>query len=171
MYRMQVYDTQITGLPWRCTKSAARHGQAILRTRWRRFLSPGGQNGGGRDPAYTFAATAPPLTDGIDEILFGRLYRQETRRSPCETVTLEVPADVDVRARRLCAPGTWHEGAVRRSHRYYYSVGNYPVFQPTASRTGGTIIIHNDRCGIPPMEDFYMGGASVRYSMPVFSTM
>ena len=64
MYRMQVYDTQTTGMHWQLQKVAARHGKRYYERRERMPVSVflGG------DPVYPFCATAP-LPDGLDEFL------------------------------------------------------------------------------------------------------
>src|SRR5690606_6319869 len=91
MYRMQVYDSQTTGMHWQVHKVGARHGKRYYE---RGEKMPVAVTIGG-DPAYTFAATAP-LPDGLDEILFaGFIRKRSVDLVKCETVDLEVPADVD----------------------------------------------------------------------------
>ena len=116
MYRMQVYDGRTTGMHWQVHKVGARHGKRYYE---RGERMPVAVCLGG-DPAYTFAATAP-LPDGLDEILFAGFARKKSvELVRCETVDLEVPADVDFVLGRLRpagrnAPG----GAVRRPHRFF----------------------------------------------------
>lgn len=165
MYRMQVYDERSTGMHWQVHKVGARHGKRYYQ---RGERMPVAVTLGG-DPAHIFAATAP-LPDGLDEILFsGFIRKKSVELVRCETVDLEVPADVDVVLEGYVQPGeTRPEGPFGDHTGFYTPVDDYPVFHLTA-------ITHRERpvypctiVGIPPMEDFYMGTASVRIFLPVF---
>ena len=101
MYRMQVYDGRTTGMHWQVHKVGARHGKRYYE---RGERMPVAVCLGG-DPAYTFAATAP-LPDGLDEILFAGFARKKSvELVRCETVDLEVPADVDFVLEGYVQPG------------------------------------------------------------------
>ena len=165
MYRMQVYDDRTTGMHWQVHKVGARHGKRYYE---RGERMPVAVTIGG-DPAYTFAATAP-LPDGLDEILFaGFIRKKSVELVRCETVDLEVPADVDFVLEGYVQPGELRpEGPFGDHTGFYTPVDDYPVFHLTA-------ITHRERAvypctivGIPPMEDFYMGSASVRVFLPIF---
>ena len=165
MYRMQVYDAHTTGMHWQVHKVGARHGKRYYE---RGERMPVAVTIGG-DPAYTFAATAP-LPDGLDEILFaGFIRKKPVPLVKCETIDLEVPADVDIVLEGYVQPGEMRpEGPFGDHTGFYTPVDDYPVFHLTA-------ITHRDRAvypctivGPPPMEDFYMGTASVRVFLPVF---
>ena len=165
MYRMQVYDGRTTGMHWQVHKVGARHGKRYYE---RGEKMPVAVTIGG-DPAYTFAATAP-LPDGLDEILFaGFIRKKSVELVKCETVDLEVPADVDFVLEGYVQPGELRaEGPFGDHTGFYTPVDDYPVFHLTA-------ITHRERAvypctivGLPPMEDFYMGTASVRVFLPVF---
>jgi 4-hydroxy-3-polyprenylbenzoate decarboxylase len=165
MYRMQVYDERSTGMHWQVHKVGARHGKSYY-ARGERM--PVAVTIGG-DPAYTFAATAP-LPDGLDEILFaGYIRRQSVDLVKCLTVDLEVPADVDFVLEGYVQPGeTQPEGPFGDHTGFYTPVEDYPVFHLTAITHRAAPVYPCTIVGIPPMEDFYMGTASVRIFLPVF---
>jgi len=165
MYRMQVYDDRTTGMHWQVHKVGARHGRRYYQKGER---MPVAVTLGG-DPAYTFAATAP-LPDGLDEILFAGFARKKSvELVKCETVDLEVPADVDFVLEGYVQPGeTQPEGPFGDHTGFYTPVNDYPVFHITAITHRQNPIYPATIVGIPPMEDFYMGTASVRVFLPVF---
>jgi 4-hydroxy-3-polyprenylbenzoate decarboxylase len=165
MYRMQVYDERTTGMHWQVHKVGARHGKRYYERGQR---MPVAVTLGG-DPAYTFAATAP-LPDGLDEILFAGYLRQKSvELVKCQTVDLEVPADVDFVLEGYVQPGELRpEGPFGDHTGFYTPVDDYPVFHLTAITHRANPVYPCTIVGIPPMEDFYMGSASVRIFLPVF---
>src|SRR5882757_9229655 len=165
VYRMQVYDDRTTGMHWQIHKVGARHGKVYYE---RGERMPVAVTLGG-DPAYTFAATAP-LPDGLDEILFaGFLRRKSIELVKCETVDLEVPGDVDFVLEGYVQPGeTRPEGPFGDHTGFYTALEDYPVFHLTAITHRREAIYPTTIVGVPPMEDFYLGSASVRIFLPVF---
>ncbi|MGZ5001591.1 MAG: menaquinone biosynthesis decarboxylase [Chthoniobacterales bacterium] len=165
MYRMQVYDDRTTGMHWQVHKVGARHGKVYYE---RNERMPVAVTLGG-DPAYTFAATAP-LPDGLDEILFaGFLRKKSVELVPCKMIELEVPGDVDLVLEGYVQPNeTKPEGPFGDHTGFYTAVEDYPVFHLTAITHRRGAIYPATLVGIPPMEDFYMGDASVRIFLPVF---
>jgi 4-hydroxy-3-polyprenylbenzoate decarboxylase len=165
MYRMQVYDERTTGMHWQVHKVGARHGKRYYE---RGERMPVAVTIGG-DPAYTFAATAP-LPDGLDEILFaGFIRKKPVPLVKCETVDLEVPADADIVLEGYVQPGeTRPEGPFGDHTGYYTPIDDYPVFHLTAITHRRDAVYPCTIVGPPPMEDFYMGTASVRIFLPVF---
>jgi 4-hydroxy-3-polyprenylbenzoate decarboxylase len=165
MYRMQVYDDRTTGMHWQVHKVGARHGKRYYD---RNERMPVAVCLGG-DPAYTFAATAP-LPDGLDEILFaGFIRKKSVELIRCETCELAVPADVDFVLEGYVQPGELRpEGPFGDHTGFYTPVDPYPVFHLTAITRRKQAIYPATIVGIPPMEDFYMGSASVRIFLPVF---
>ena len=165
MYRMQVYDDRTTGMHWQVHKVGARHGKRYYE---RGERMPVAVTIGG-DPALTFAATAP-LPDGLDEILFaGFLRRKSVDLVRCKTVDLEVPADVDLVLEGYVQPGEMQpEGPFGDHTGFYTAVENYPVFHLTAITHRRDAVYPTTIVGVPPMEDYYIGEASVRIFLPVF---
>jgi 4-hydroxy-3-polyprenylbenzoate decarboxylase len=165
MYRMQVYDDRTTGMHWQVHKVGARHGKLYYE---RNERMPVAVTIGG-DPAYTFAATAP-LPDGLDEILFAGFVRKKSvELVKCLTNDLEVPADVDFVLEGYVQPGEMRpEGPFGDHTGFYTAVEDYPVFHLTAITHRREAVYPTTIVGVPPMEDFYLGSASVRIFLPVF---
>ncbi len=166
MYRMQVYDGQSTGMHWQLQKVGARHGRRYYETGTRMpvavFL--------GGDPAFTFCATAP-LPDGLDEFLLaGYLRKKSVELVKCETNDLEVPANADFVLEGYVDPKEpLREEGPFGDHTGYYSLPDfYPVFHLTAITHRKNGVYPATIVGIPPMEDFYIGSASVKLFMPIF---
>jgi 4-hydroxy-3-polyprenylbenzoate decarboxylase len=165
-YRMQVIDKQTTFMHWQLHKTGARH--------WRRYMELGQRMpvtvALGGDPVYAFAATAP-LPDGIDEMMLaGFLRRKSVEMARCATNDLEAPANCDFVLEGYVDPEDRLdlEGPFGDHTGYYTLPEPYPKFHVTrvAHRPGA--IYPSTIVGIPPMEDFYMGTASVRIFLPVF---
>ena len=165
VYRMQIYDERTTGMHWQVHKVGARHGKVYYE---RGARMPVAVTLGG-DPAYSFAATAP-LPDGLDEILFaGFIRKKSVELVKCKTIDLEVPADVDLVLEGYVQPGEMRpEGPFGDHTGYYTALEDYPVFHVTAITHRRDAIYPTTIVGVPPMEDYYMGDASVRIFLPVF---
>jgi 4-hydroxy-3-polyprenylbenzoate decarboxylase len=165
MYRMQIYDERSTGMHWQLQKIGARHGRRYYETGTRMpvavFL--------GGDPVFAFAATAP-LPDGLDEFLLaGYLRKKSVELVKCETNDLEVPANADLVIEGYVDPREplRMEGPFGDHTGYYTLPEPYPVFHITAITHRKDAIYPATIVGIPPMEDFYMGTASVTLFLPV----
>src|SRR5450432_107452 len=165
MYRMQVYDGLTTGMHWQVHKVGARHGKVYYE---RGERMPVAVTLGG-DPALTFAATAP-LPDGLDEILFAGFVRKKSvELVKCLTNELEVPADVDFVLEGYVQPNeTRPEGPFGDHTGFYTPVDDYPVFHLTALTHRKNAVYPTTIVGVPPMEDFHLGSASVRIFLPIF---
>jgi 4-hydroxy-3-polyprenylbenzoate decarboxylase len=166
MYRIQIYDDRTTGLHWQLQKVGARHGRRYYETGTRMpvsiFL--------GGDPAFTFAATAP-LPDGLDEFLLaGYLRKKSVELVKCETNDLEVPASADFVIEGYVDPTEpLREEGPFGDHTGYYTLPEpYPVFHVTAITHRKDAVYPATIVGLPPMEDFYIGAASVKLFLPVF---
>jgi len=165
MYRIQIFDGQTTGMHWQLHKVAARHGRRYYETGRRMpvsiFL--------GGDPVLPFCATAP-LPDGVDEFLLaGYLRKKSVELVKCVSNDLEVPADADFVIEGYIDPTEplRTEGPFG-DHTGYYSLPDlYPAFHVTAITHRRDAIYPATIVGMPPMEDFYMGTASVRLFLPV----
>ena len=166
MYRMQVYDERTTGMHWQLQKVGARHGRRYYETGTRMPVSVfiGG------DPAFTFCATAP-LPDGLDEFLLaGYLRKKSVELVKCETNDLEVPANADFVIEGYVDPKEplRMEGPFGDHTGYYTLPEAYPVFHITAITHRKDAVYPATIVGMPPMEDFYIGTASVRIFLPIF---
>ncbi len=166
MYRIQIYDDRTTGMHWQLQKVGARHGRRYYETGTRMpvsiFL--------GGDPMFPFAATAP-LPDGLDEFLLaGYLRKKSVELVKCETNDLEVPANSDFVIEGYVDPTEplRDEGPFGDHTGYYTLPEPYPVFHITAITHRKDAVYPATIVGIPPMEDFYMGGASVKLFLPIF---
>ena len=164
MYRMQVFDDCTTAMHWQVHKVGARHGKVYYE---RGERMPVAVTLGG-DPALTFAATAP-LPDGLDEILFaGFLRKKSVELVKCKTIDVEVPADADFVLEGFVQPGEMRpEGPFGDHTGFYTAVEDYPVFHLTAITHRKDAVYPTTIVGPPPMEDFYMGDATVRIFLPV----
>src|ERR1700746_3458779 len=164
-YRMQVFDDRTTAMHWQVHKVGARHGKRYYE---RGEPMPVAVTIGG-DPVYTFAATAP-LPGGLDQILFaGFLRRKSVELVRCKTIDLEVPADVDFVLEGYVQPGEMRpEGPFGDHTGFYTAVEDYPAFHLTAITHRRDAFYPTTIVGPPPMEDFYMGDATVRIFLPVF---
>jgi 4-hydroxy-3-polyprenylbenzoate decarboxylase len=166
MYRIQIYDDKTTGMHWQLQKVGARHGRRYYETGTRMpvsiFL--------GGDPMFPFAATAP-LPDGLDEFLLaGYLRKKSVELVKCETNDLEVPADADFVIEGYVDPTEpLREEGPFGDHTGYYTLPEpYPVFHVTAITHRKEAVYPATIVGMPPMEDFYIGSASVKLFLPVF---
>jgi 4-hydroxy-3-polyprenylbenzoate decarboxylase len=166
MYRMQIYDERTTGMHWQLQKVGARHGRRYYESGARMpvavFL--------GGDPVFTFAATAP-LPDGLDEFLLaGYLRKKSIDLVKCETNDLEVPANADLVIEGYVDPKEplRQEGPFGDHTGYYSLADGYPVFHITAITHRKDAIYPATIVGIPRMEDFYIGSASVKLFLPIF---
>ncbi|HEY5910410.1 MAG TPA: menaquinone biosynthesis decarboxylase [Verrucomicrobiae bacterium] len=165
MYRMQVYDDHTTGMHWQLQKVGARHGRRYYETGTRMpvavFL--------GGDPVFTFCATAP-LPDGLDEFLLaGYLRKQSVELVKCQTSDLQVPAAADIVIEGFVDPKEplRDEGPFGDHTGYYTLPQPYPVFHITAITHRRNAVYPATIVGRPPMEDFYIGSASVKLFLPI----
>jgi 4-hydroxy-3-polyprenylbenzoate decarboxylase len=166
MYRIQIYDDRTTGMHWQLQKVGARHGRRYYQTGTRMPVSIfiGG------DPVFAFCATAP-LPDGLDEFLLaGYLRKKSIPLIKCETNDLEVPANADFIIEGYVDPTEpLREEGPFGDHTGYYTLPEpYPVFHVTAITHRKDAVYPATIVGIPPMEDFYIGSASVKLFLPIF---
>lgn len=161
MYRMQVFDGQMTGMHWHKHKVSAKHFNEYkaLKKRMPVAVVLGG------DPVYTYSATAP-LPENVDEyMLAGFLRKQKVELVKCiSQPELEVPADADFVIEGYVDPEEdliW-EGPFG-DHTGYYSLADwYPRFHVTAITHRKDAVYPATIVGIPPQEDAYLGKATER---------
>ncbi len=165
MYRMQIYDEQTTGMHWQLQKVGARHSRRYYESGEKMPVSVflGG------DPIYPFCASAP-LPDGMDEfILAGFLRKKAVALVKCETNDLEVPANSDFVIEGYIDPREplREEGPFGDHTGFYTMPEPYPVFHITAITYRKDAVYPATIVGKPPMEDFYIGNASLKIFLPV----
>ena len=170
MYRMQVFEENLTGMHWHRHKVGARHFEQYKK---KNKPMPVAVALGG-DPAYTYAATAP-MPDNMDEyLLAGFLRQKKVRLVKCLTVDIEVPEDVDFVIEGYVDPSDdliW-EGPFG-DHTGFYSLADwYPKFHVTCITHRKNAIYPATLVGIPPMEDAYIAKATERIFLePIRATM
>ncbi len=159
MYRMQVFEKNLTAMHWHKHKVSARHFQEYkkLQKRMPVAVALGG------DPVYTYASTAP-LPDQVDEyILAGYLRKKKVDLVNCITIPeIQVPADADIIIEGYIDPDEellW-EGPFG-DHTGFYSLPDwYPRFHITAITHRKDAIYPATIVGIPPQEDAWIGKAT-----------
>jgi 4-hydroxy-3-polyprenylbenzoate decarboxylase len=160
MYRMQVFEPDLTGMHWHKHKTGARHYSGY---KARGIRMPVSVVIGG-DPAYTYSATAP-LPENIDEyLLAGFLRKKRVQLVKCLTNDLEVPSDADFIIEGYIDPQEeliW-EGPFG-DHTGFYSLADwYPRFHVTCITHRKDAVYHATVVGIPPQEDAWIGRATER---------
>lgn len=160
MYRMQVFDKNLTGMHWHKHKTGANHFEKYkkLGKKMPVSVSLGG------DLAYTYAATAP-MPENMDEyLLAGFLRKKPVKLVKCITNDLYVPEDADFVIEGFVDPVEdliW-EGPFG-DHTGFYSLADwYPKFHVTCITHRKDAIYPATIVGIPPMEDAYIGLATER---------
>ncbi|MCG8410487.1 MAG: menaquinone biosynthesis decarboxylase [Bacteroidales bacterium] len=160
MYRMQVFENNLTGMHWHKHKVGARHFNEYkkLGQKMPVAVALGG------DPIYTYSATAP-LPDNIDEyLLAGFLRKKKVELVKCITQDIEVPADADIIIEGYIDPSEdfiW-EGPFG-DHTGFYSLADwYPKFHVTCITHKKDAVYPATIVGVPPMEDAWIGKATER---------
>jgi len=160
MYRMQVFEKNLTGMHWHKHKTGAAHFEKYkkLGKRMPVTVTLGG------DPVYTYAATAP-MPENMDEyLLAGFLRKRPVKLVKCLTNDLYVPEDADFVIEGYVDPSEeliW-EGPFG-DHTGFYSLADwYPKFHVTCITHKNNAVYPATIVGIPPMEDAYIGLATER---------
>lgn len=170
MYRMQVFEKNMTGMHWHKHKVSARHYNEYkkLGQKMPVAVALGG------DPVYTYAATAP-LPDGIDEyMLAGFLRKKKVELVQCITQDIQVPADADIIIEGYVDPQEdWIWEGPFGDHTGYYSLADwYPKFHITCITHRKNAVYPATIVGIPPQEDAWIGKATERiFLAPIKMTM
>lgn len=171
MYRMQVFEKDMTGMHWHMHKVSAKHFAEYKKLNKRMPVAVilGG------DPVYTYSATAP-LPENVDEyMLAGFLRKKKVELVKCiSQPDIEVPADADFVIEGYVEPGEeliW-EGPFG-DHTGYYSLADwYPRFHVTAITHRKDAVYPSTIVGIPPQEDAWIGKATERiFLAPIKMTL
>ena len=160
MYRMQIFEKNLTGMHWHKHKTGARHFSEYkkLGKKMPIAVALGGH------PVLTYAATAP-LPDNIDEyMLAGFLRKQKVKMVKAITQDIEVPAEADIIIEGYVDP---REDFIREGpfgdHTGFFSLADwYPKFHVTCITHKKDAVYPATVVGIPPMEDAYIARATER---------
>ncbi len=165
MYRVQALGRDSVAMHWQRHKVGAAH--------WREMAERGEKMpvciAIGADPASVYSASAP-LPPNVDEFIFAGFLRKEpvalTRAITCD---LDVPYDAEIviegeidPAEALVVEGPFGD------HTGFYSEADlYPRVQVKAVTMKSNPVYATTIVGRPPMEDFYLGGATERIFLPL----
>ena len=160
MYRMQIFEKNLTGMHWHHHKTGANHFEKYRKLNKKMPVSVAL----GGDPVYTYAATAP-MPENVDEyLLAGFLRKKAVKLVKCVTNDLYVPEDSDFVIEGYVDPAEdfiW-EGPFG-DHTGFYSLADwYPKFHVTCITHRKDAVYPATIVGVPPMEDAYIGLATER---------
>ncbi len=189
MYRMQVYDSQTTGMHWQRQKVAAEHYRERMRSSvGARAVDLMARSSGGSvvpegdcpsgkmevavaigtDPAITFSAIVPAPPDVEEYLIAGFLRQKPVELVKCETVDLEVPASSEIVLEGHVNLDELRTEGPFGDHTGFYSLEDlYPVFHLTCITHRKNPIYSTTIVGKPPMEDGWMGKAVERIFLPL----
>ncbi|MGD8278659.1 MAG: menaquinone biosynthesis decarboxylase, partial [Gemmatimonadota bacterium] len=166
MYRIQITGPRTAFMHWQRHKGGAAH--------FRRWKERGETRmpvavALGADPATMYTPTAP-LPPGIDEYLFSGFLR----RAPLQTATatgsdLRVPAEAEIVLEGYVdtTEPLGLEGPFGDHTGFYTPPDWFPVFHIERVTHRSRAVYPATIVGRPPMEDFYMGGATERIFLPL----
>ncbi|HUP89771.1 MAG TPA: menaquinone biosynthesis decarboxylase [Longimicrobiales bacterium] len=166
MYRMQVTGKNTTFMHWQRHKGGAAH--------YRRYKEQGIQRmpvvvAIGCDATTMYTPTAP-LPPGIDEYLFSGFLRREPLYV-CDAVDsdLRIPAESDIVLEGYVdtTEPLGLEGPFGDHTGFYTPPDLFPVFHVETVTMRTNAIYPTTIVGRPPMEDFYLGGATERIFLPL----
>ena len=160
MYRLQVFEKDLTGMHWHKHKTGANHFEKYKKLGKKMPVSVAI----GGDLIYTYAASAP-MPENVDEyLLAGFLRKKPVKLVKCLTNDLYVPEDADFVIEGYVDPTdelVW-EGPFG-DHTGFYSLADwYPKFHVTCITHKKDAVYPTTIVGIPPMEDAYIGKATER---------
>lgn len=172
MYRMQIFEKDLTALHWHKHKVSARHYNEYKKLGIKKMPVAVALGG---DPIFTYAATAP-LPENVDEyMLAGFLRKKRVDLVKCITQPeIEVPAEADfiIEGYVDVTEDLIWEGPFG-DHTGYYSLPDwYPRFHVTAITHRKDAVYPATIVGIPPQEDAWLGKATERiFLAPIKMTM
>jgi 4-hydroxy-3-polyprenylbenzoate decarboxylase len=164
-YRMQVTGPRTTFMHWQRHKGGAAH--------FRKYLERGERMpvvvALGADATTMYTPTAP-LPPGIDEYLFsGFLRREPLMVTKALTTDLRIPAQAEIVLEGYVDPSEplGLEGPFGDHTGFYTPPDLFPVFHVETITLRQNAIYPTTIVGRPPMEDFYLGGATERIFLPL----
>ena len=165
MYRVQALGKDAVAMHWQRHKVGAAH--------WREMAERGEKMpvciAIGADPASIYSASAP-LPPMVDEFIFAGFLRKEpvalTKAITCD---LEVPWDAEIVIEGEIDPSEplVVEGPFGDHTGFYSEADLYPRVRVTAVTMKSNPVYATTIVGRPPMEDFYLGGATERIFLPL----
>lgn len=166
MYRMQVTGKNTTFMHWQRHKGGAAH--------YRRYKEQGIQRmpvvvAIGCDATTMYTPTAP-LPPGIDEYLFsGFLRREPLYVCAAFDSDLRIPAESEIVLEGYVdtTEPMGMEGPFGDHTGFYTPPDLFPVFHVETVTMRRNAIYPTTIVGRPPMEDFYLGGATERIFLPL----
>jgi 4-hydroxy-3-polyprenylbenzoate decarboxylase len=168
IYRMHVFDRDLTGMHWQIQKGGGFHYHAA-------------ESRGeplpvavvvGADPAILLAAVAP-LPEGVDELAFAGLLRgTRTAMARARTVPLDVPAHAEVVLEGVVPPTERRtEGPFGDHFGHYSHAAPYPVFRIRSITHRRDAIFVASIVGKPLQEDKAMGEAAGALFTPILRVL
>ncbi len=164
MYRMQVFDSETTGMHWHTHKGGAEH------------LNGASQKSGnldvavviGSDPLTIFSAVAP-LPNGIDEFSFrGLIAKKRFELVKGQTVDLEYPKNSEIVLEGYVDPSETRIEGPFGDHTGYYSLEEeFPVFHIKKVIEKKNAIYPTTIVGKLWHEDIILGNAVERMFLPL----
>lgn len=155
MYRMQIFDSQTTGMHWHKHKGGAAHFEKYkkLGIRMPVTVTLGG------DPSLIYTATAP-LPSGISEFLLAGFIRNDRiDLVHCITNSIYIPKISDIVIEGYVDPDEDFriEGPFGDHTGFYSPADLYPVFHVTSVSYRRDAVFPATIVGIPPKEDMWLG--------------
>ncbi len=167
MYRMQVYDSETTGMHWQIHKGGASH----FSTHRERGTTMDVAVVIGSDPLTIFSAIAP-LPEGIDEFSFrGLISKKRFELNRGLTVDLEYPRNAEIVLEGYIDPTETRVEGPFGDHTGYYSLEEeFPVFHVKKVIEKEGCIYATTIVGKPWHEDVVIGKAIERMFLPLIQT-
>ncbi|HEX7050541.1 MAG TPA: menaquinone biosynthesis decarboxylase [Longimicrobiales bacterium] len=163
-YRMQVTGPRTTFMHWQRHKGGAAH--------YRKYRERGERMPVavvlGADPTTMYTPTAP-LPPGIDEYLFSGFLRRAPLLTTVTEAGLRIPAHAEIVLEGYVDPAEppGPEGPFGDHTGFYTPVDLFPVFHVERITRREAAIYPATIVGRPPMEDYYLGGATERIFLPL----
>ncbi|MEM0155836.1 MAG: UbiD family decarboxylase, partial [Thermoplasmataceae archaeon] len=168
MYRMQVYDSETTGMHWHIHKGGAGHFSESRRAKEPMDVAVVL----GTDPLTIFSAVAP-LPDGIDEFSFqGIISKKRLDLVKGMTVDLEYPRNAEIVLEGYVDPSETRVEGPFGDHTGYYSLEEeFPVFHIRKIIERKNAVYPTTIVGKLWHEDVIIGKAVERMFLPVIKML